>query len=71
MLPHNLLEVFIAPLEQAEIPYFVTGSVASIFYGEPRLTHDVDIVVYLNKDFLRNELEKRGLVSIWDQIRKA
>lgn len=27
--------------------YFVTGSVAAIFYGEPRLTNDVDIVIDL------------------------
>jgi hypothetical protein len=27
----------------------VTGSVAAIFYGEPRLTHDVDFVVYLSE----------------------
>jgi hypothetical protein len=26
------------------IPYFVTGSCASISYGEPRLTNDIDIV---------------------------
>jgi hypothetical protein len=25
----------------------IGGSVASIFYGEPRLTHDVDFVVFL------------------------
>lgn len=29
------------------MPYFVTGSVASIAYGEPRMTHDVDLVVTL------------------------
>jgi len=29
------------------IRYFVTGSVAAIFYGEPRFTNDVDIVVDL------------------------
>jgi len=27
-----------------KIPYFVTGSVASFIYGEPRLTQDIDIV---------------------------
>ena len=27
----------------------VSGSVASIFYGEPRLTNDVDIVVFLKR----------------------
>lgn len=41
-------EPFIARLEQLGIPYFVTGSTAGILYGEPRLTHDVDIVVALS-----------------------
>jgi hypothetical protein len=43
----SLLEPFIARLERLGIPYFVTGSMAGILYGEPRLTHDVDIVVAL------------------------
>lgn len=47
MQPLKFLSAFIEPLEQSTIPYFVTGSVASIFYGEPRLTHDVDIVIHL------------------------
>jgi hypothetical protein len=41
------LEPFIVRLERLGIPYFVTGSMAGILYGEPRLTHDVDIVVAL------------------------
>ncbi|MBL7064416.1 MAG: hypothetical protein ISS49_09475 [Anaerolineae bacterium] len=32
-------------LEQLNIPYMVVGGFAVIFYGEPRLTIDVDIVV--------------------------
>lgn len=32
-------------LERLRIPYFVTGSIATIFYGEPRFTNDIDIVV--------------------------
>jgi len=28
----------------------VTGSTASIYYGEPRMTNDVDIVVFLKRD---------------------
>lgn len=43
----SLLEPFIARLEHLGVPYFVTGSMAGILYGEPRLTHDVDIVVAL------------------------
>ncbi|NUM88686.1 MAG: hypothetical protein HUU37_05745 [Bdellovibrionales bacterium] len=48
----DLLAVFLAPLEKSGIPYFVTGSIASIFYGEPRLTHDIDIVIHLSQDHL-------------------
>jgi hypothetical protein len=43
----SLLEPFVVRLERLGIPYFVTGSMAGIVYGEPRLTHDVDIVVAL------------------------
>jgi hypothetical protein len=32
-------------LERLKIPYMVVGGFAAIFYGEPRLTLDVDIVV--------------------------
>lgn len=43
----DLLRLFVAPLELLGARYMVTGSVASILYGEPRLTHDVDLVVAL------------------------
>lgn len=32
-------------LEALQIPYMVVGSFASTFWGRPRLTHDVDMVV--------------------------
>lgn len=41
--------VFVAQFNQLGIPYMVTGSVASIAYGEPRLTHDIDVVVEFDK----------------------
>jgi hypothetical protein len=49
MLSRDILTPFIGPLEKNKILYFVTGSIASIFYGEPRLTHDVDIVLHLSQ----------------------
>ena len=33
-------------LERSEIPYMVTGSVASSYHGEPRATRDLDIVIH-------------------------
>jgi hypothetical protein len=44
----SLFEPFIVRLERLGIPYFITGSMAGILYGEPRLTHDVDIVIALS-----------------------
>jgi hypothetical protein len=34
-------------LNQLNISYMLTGSVASSFYGEPRSTHDIDFVVVI------------------------
>lgn len=44
----ELFLLFVRPLNRAGVRYIVSGSVAAIFYGEPRLTHDVDFVVFLN-----------------------
>lgn len=43
----TLLDIFVHPLNSLGVRYMVTGSIASIVYGEPRLTHDVDLVVML------------------------
>jgi hypothetical protein len=45
--------LFIRPLNLAGIRYAVSGSVAAIIYGEPRLTHDVDVLVFLNDQNIR------------------
>ena len=44
----DLLAVFVDPLERLGFRYMVTGSVAAMLYGEPRLTNDVDIVLELD-----------------------
>lgn len=36
-----------AVCERMSLPYFVTGSIASMTWGEPRFTRDVDMVVEL------------------------
>ncbi len=50
MAQDNSLEpflYFISPLEEAGLRYMITGSVASMFYGEVRMTNDVDLVLFL------------------------
>jgi hypothetical protein len=34
-----------AALDRARIPYMITGSFASVFYGSPRSTQDIDLVI--------------------------
>jgi len=51
MEPSELLRYMVSVLERLGARYFVTGSTASIFFGEPRFTNDLDIVVELH---LRN-----------------
>lgn len=41
---------FLTPLETAEIPYCITGSVAAGIYGETRTTKDIDLVLLLRAD---------------------
>ena len=43
----NLFLVFLERINKTNIEYMTTGSVASIIYGEPRLTHDIDLVLRL------------------------
>ena len=45
MSQQELLNRAVAVLEAAAIPYMVTGSFVSGVQGEPRSTHDVDLVV--------------------------
>lgn len=43
----ELLRSVVQVFERLNVPYFVTGSMATIFYGEPRMTNDIDIVADL------------------------
>jgi hypothetical protein len=49
----ELFLLFIRPLNRAGIRYVIGGSVAAIFYGEPRFTNDVDVVAFLNEADIR------------------
>ena len=50
MPDHDLIKIFISRLNRLGVRYIVTGAVASIIYGEPRLTHDLDLVIELNSE---------------------
>lgn len=45
MDPSELLNRLSHTLKELHIPYLVTGSMATIAYGEPRFTNDIDVVI--------------------------
>ncbi len=49
MSQQELLKKVIHALETAGIEYMVSGSVVSSLQGEPRLTHDIDVVVAIQE----------------------
>jgi hypothetical protein len=45
MSQQELLKKVISVLEEIGIEYMITGSIASSLQGEPRSTHDIDIII--------------------------
>lgn len=49
-LPSEWLHIVATFLESSDIPYWVVGSMASMAYGKPRFTNDIDFVTELKQD---------------------
>ena len=52
--------VVVAVLERAGVPYMVVGSLSSNYYGVPRSTKDVDIVIQFDLESLRALVAELG-----------
>lgn len=46
----ELLRFGVEALQRLGLRYLVTGSIATVLYGEPRFTNDIDVVVILPAD---------------------
>ena len=57
MSQQELLALVVGELNQLNIPYMLTGSFASSLQGEPRATHDIDLVVELRPESCRALIE--------------
>jgi hypothetical protein len=58
----SLVQLFIVPLNAARMDYMVTGGLAAVVYGHPRLTLDVDLVIRLETR------ESVGFAALWDPL---
>ena len=57
MSQQELLKKVIQTLDQAGIQYMITGSLASSLQGEPRSTHDIDMVIAIQKSKVQELIE--------------
>lgn len=46
----ELVRLVVRAFESLNIPYMITGSHASAYYGEPRFTRDIDIVAEIQEE---------------------
>lgn len=70
----ELLRHVVGACERLGLPYFVTGSVATIFYGEPRFTNDIDVVVDLPRDRIAAFLNEFPVAQFYwseESVRRA
>jgi len=45
----DLVGLFVVPLESLGFDYMITGGVASVIYGDPRFTRDIDLILELRE----------------------
>ena len=61
-------------LNRSRVKYMLTGAVASSYYGRPRSTHDIDVVINCNQrelPELADELTKASLDVTLTTLRKS
>lgn len=71
---YRLIKKITETFDAADIPHFITGSVASMYFGEPRLTIDVDVVADIREvhiPFLLNAFPKGDYYISEIAIREA
>lgn len=60
-----LLKKIIQVLEQTGIKYMITGSIVSSLQGEPRSTHDIDMVIAIQEPEVKGLIEAFSLPGFY------
>ncbi len=56
----NSFRQVVLSLNELEIPYFLTGSLALAVYSRPRLSHDIDFCVHMQKPHVSKMVGRLG-----------
>jgi hypothetical protein len=65
------LQRIISVLEEAEVPYMLTGSLAAAYYAVPRATQDIDLVVEVSPEQLSHLTELISSTGIYVSLAAA
>jgi hypothetical protein len=57
MPQQELLKIVVQHLNDLGVPYMMTGSIVSSLQGEPRSTHDIDLVIDLEPHHIENLIQ--------------
>jgi hypothetical protein len=71
---YDLIAHLVRAFEKLGIKYFLTGSMASFYYGEPRFTNDIDVVADIREDYIPGLLKAFPETAFYiseDSIRRA
>lgn len=74
MTLESFLRRVVAILDETGVPYMLTGSLASAYYGEPRATRDIDVVIAVSEeeiDALVRRLDAEGFYVSPEAAREA
>jgi hypothetical protein len=65
MSQQALLRRIVEALGAADVPYMLTGSLASSLQGEPRATHDIDLVIEIDDSQVPRLLRTLGAPDLY------
>lgn len=63
----NTLKKIAKILQRLEIPYLVTGGVAVVVWGRPRYTADIDIIIELKRNRVKEFVSALGIEGYIDE----
>ena len=53
----DILKDVAEKLEKINVPYMLTGSLAMMYYAQPRMTRDIDLIIELKKTLIEKFIE--------------
>lgn len=57
MIQQSLFVKVMDKINNLGFPYMITGGIATLFYGKPRITHDIDVIVAISQNFIPKIIE--------------